>query len=247
MPTPLDAAVAATLRSPERLGEIELIEIALDGAVWRFAPAPVDGAAPVFGGETYTPIGFETEGWEARATGALPQPRIRVGLARPDGDTGPAAQLLAVIEANHDLVGAVLTRLRTFRRHLDDGTEPNGAAWFGRETWIVEAKSQHTPELVEFTLRSPADQGDLQLPRGQNLPRCRFVYRRWNGTGFSYLSDRRQCPYAGAALFDVQDQPVAAGADDRCSKLLSGCRARFGAAAPLPFGGNPAAGRVRLS
>lgn len=247
MPVALDADVAATLRSPERIGEIELLEVTLDGAVWRFAPAPVDGAPPVFGGQTYTPIAMETSGWESRSNGALPQPQVRIGLARPDGDTGPAAQLLAVIEANADLVGAVVTRLRTFRRHLDDGADPNGQAWFGRETWVIEAKSRQTAQMVEFTLRSPADQNDLQLPRGQNLPRCRFIYRRWTGSGFDYLSDKRQCPYAGAAMFDVTDEPVAGGAQDRCSKLLSGCRARFGATATLPFGGNPAAGRVRLA
>lgn len=246
MPEALDPAIAAQMRTGEHPDQIELIEIAHAGGVARLAAAPVDGAAPMFGGVAYTPVALETEGWSATAKGSLPRPRIRIALRRDVGSTGAAAQFLALVAASNDFLGAKVTRLRTFRRHLDDGAEPNAAGWWGREIWLVEQRSALTPLMIEFTLRSPADQAGVMMPRGQNIPHCQLIYRRWDGSGFVFLTDRRQCPYAGAAMFDLANQPAANGQNDRCNKGLEACRIRFGQTAELPYRGNPGAGKVGL-
>jgi len=212
----------------------------------RLASGPVDGRPPVFAGAAWAPIVMETEGWSATSRGALPRPRVRIGLRRDVGSEGAAGQFASAMAASGDFLGARVTRLRTFRKHLDDGAEPNSSGWWGREIWLIEQRSRLTRELVEFVLRSPADQAGVMMPRGQNIAHCQLIYRRWTGVGFAFLADRRQCPYAGAAMFDLLNQPVANGALDRCNKGLAACRIRFGETAELPYRGNPAAGRTGL-
>lgn len=61
------------------------------GGVYAFSPAPVSAAdgsqvQPTFGGQSYTVLPFESEGWEYSAGGPLPRPTVRFKIAREDGD-----------------------------------------------------------------------------------------------------------------------------------------------------------------
>lgn len=221
----------------------------IGGGQYLFAPTSVqagDGSfvAPQFGGNSYLVIPFESEGWDFAAGGTLPQPTIRFMMAREDGDVaGPASYLLSLLSSLDDFLGARVLRVRTLRKYLDDGTEPNSQAHMGVEIYTVARKSNQTPDFVEFQLQSALDMEDVFLPRRQVLNYCQWAYRRprENGT-FDYSAVT--CPYVGGAYFDANGEAVADPKKDRCGRRLSDCKLRFGQNAALPYGGFPGAGKL---
>jgi lambda family phage minor tail protein L len=187
------------------------------------------------GGVTYQPIPMEATGFEWRGAGALPQPVLVVSNVF-------GAMNLLFAEFG-ELLGCGLTRIRTLERWLDDGSSPDPEAEIGRDIFVIAQKQSHTAVAVAFKLAWRIDQEGTLLPRRVVLRDvCTHVYRRWTGTAFDY--SLASCPYTGAAMFDTDDQPTSNGAQDQCSRRMTGCRARFGKLA-LPTRAYPAVGRVR--
>ena len=217
----------------------------IGGGVERFAPAPVDGANPIFAGNTYQVIPFESDGWVWSSDGPLPTPKLTFNLAREDGDTlSVASYLLSLVNGYDDLIGCRVTRLVTLRKYLDDGEEPDPNGHFPLEVYEVDQKVEQTGTSITFQLSAGLDQEDVMLPRKKAVNFCGHVYRVPDGVGgFDYTP--ATCPYVGAAMFDAQNQPVGDAADDRCAHILSACRLRFGQKAELPFDGFPGVGRIR--
>lgn len=253
MPHALATALAETFEKFD-VGEIvELFSIDLapiGGGQFGFAPSPVIDvhgaeATPRLDGQPFTPLPLESEGWQWTGAGPLPTPRLTFRLARPDGDQALAASaLVSLIEANDDMLGARVTRIRTLRRHLDDGSDPDPQAVLGAEIFTVERKTSQTGDALTLELRSAIDAEAVSLPRRQALDRCPLRYRvPAVGGGFDYSA--ATCPYGGAARFGLTGQPVGSDAADRCGKRLVDCRLRFGQHAVLPFGGFPGVGRIR--
>ena len=248
---PLHNDVLEELEGVEVDGEVNLLTVdasEIGGGVYRFTPAPVielatgDKIAPVFNGVTYPVIPFTAEGMDYTSGGVLPQPTVRFLVAHVDGDvSSQAAILLALVHGLDDMLGAKVTRVRTLRKFLDDGTDANPLATLGQDIYTVSQKSAETPNFVEFVLKSAIDVDDLQLPRRQVINFCSYKYRVWTGSAWDYSA--AQCPYVGAALFDSEDNVVAAEVDDVPSRSLNCCKLRFGADAVLPFPGFPAAGK----
>lgn len=199
--------------------------------VYRFTPhGPNEkGGDIVWAGQTYTRFPIEATGFEKRGQGALPRPTVRV--ANVTGLIGAIAE---------DLIGAKLTRTRTFVKYLDainfhagnPQADPN--QWLDREVWFVDRKAAETPVLVEFELASAFDLSGVMLPRRQFVQNaCAWRYRG------------PECGYTGGPVADIHDNPTSDPAQDRCGKRLASCRLRFGQHAELPFGGFPAAGVLR--
>lgn len=202
--------------------------------VWYLCAGTINGAMPAWRGHTYTPFPLEASGFEWAGRGALPKPRLMVGNV--------AGLLLPAVIQYNDLVGAKVTRWKTLVKYLDGqpGADPNSC--FIPDIYFIDRKSQQTKGLIEFELAAALDQQGVMLPRRQLIrDNCSETYRRWNGTAFVYGT----CPYAGAARFTSKDVSTADPAADRCSKRLTGCQARFGAANELPFSGFPGISRTR--
>ncbi|MEL6316141.1 MAG: phage minor tail protein L [Pseudomonadota bacterium] len=252
MPESVTASAAAALELSE-LGEvIELFRIDLapfGGQSQAFAPAPVDGAPPRFGGVTYGVIPFESEGWEWAGSaegGPLPTPRITFRFARDDGDVSSAGTvLLSLIAAYDDFIGAELTRLLTLRRFLDDGATPDPLAAFNVEVYEIERRVSLNSSQIVFQLRSGLDHEDVDTPRRRTTNRCPLIYRVPNLAGDGYDYTGATCPHVGPERFTLADEPAATIAEDRCSKSVAACKLRFGPFATLPFGAFPGAGRLR--
>lgn len=87
---------------------------ALGGSVYRFTNHPNGSNAVVFNGMTYSPIPIKSEGWDFSSTGAPPKPTLTV--------SNVSRTLLADVIGLGDLVGAKVTRVRTFAKHLDAAT-----------------------------------------------------------------------------------------------------------------------------
>ena len=132
---------------------VELYEIdatSYGGSLLRFATSPVDGQPAVFGGNTFLPFPIKAEGFEWSGKGTMPRPTLTVSSI-------DLAFLALVISAD-DLVGAPVRRIRTYRKHLDDGSDPDSAAIFPVDYYVVERKSNQTRQNVQFELSVLMDQ-----------------------------------------------------------------------------------------
>lgn len=163
--------------------------------------------AATWQGNAYQALPIQADGFEWNTSGKLPRPRIRV--ANVDGAVG-----LLVRDAQ-DLVGAKVTRKRTFVKYLDGQPTADPAAGFPDEVYFIEQKTAETSEMIEFELVSGLDLEGLRLPR-----------RVIQATVCPWAFKGPECGYSGA--------------DSTCLKTLADCEAKFGAA-PARFGGFPGA------
>jgi lambda family phage minor tail protein L len=76
--------------------------------------------------------------------------------------------LAAVLELG-DIIGAKVTRWRTYARFLDNGETPDPNAHYAPDIYYVQQKTAHTREGFEFTLSSALDLPGIKLPRRQIL------------------------------------------------------------------------------
>lgn len=180
------------------------------------------------GGVAYSAIPVEAEGFEYNGRGQLPTPRIRVsnvlGLFTP------------LLLQYQDLVGAKLTRIRTFAKHLDGGSNPNASATTEPDIYFVERKASESRLEVTWELRSSLDLSNVQLPGRRIMA---------NLCGWQYRS--ASCGFTGGAVADIYDRPTNNIAKDECGRRLTSCELRFGVNQPLPYGGFPGVDNQRFN
>ena len=212
----------------------ELDPTAIGGTVVRFHAGVNElGGDVVWQGLTYTRFPIEADGFEWSGTGTLPRPKIRV--ANVTGLVGALAREL------QDLVGAKLTRRRTFVKYLDavnftGGVNPTADpnCGFPDEIWFVDRKSAENGLYVEWELSAAFDVAGTMLPRRQCIQNvCTWRYRG------------AECGYTGGPVADRNDRPVTLLAEDDCGKRLASCKLRFGVYSELPFGAFPGVGLIR--
>jgi len=195
---------------------------------------PDGGSAVSFGGQVFSPWPVEASGFES-TTGKLPTPTFT--LANLGGILDP------IVEQNNDLVGARLTRIRTYDRYLDGGAEPNKDAYLPLDIYELSALETHDGDVVSWRLSALIDQEGVKLPGRQCVrDHCDHVVRRWTQNGFDYTG--ATCPYAGDPK-DVNGNPCAPQDEVFSKRLSTCCHARFGETAPLPFRGFPGLARLK--
>ena len=141
--------------------------------VFNFTKKMRDGASISFGGVPYYGIDVDASGflWDGR--GNFPTPKLQV--------SNVANLLTAAIADRGDLVGATLTRIRTFEQFLDDGATPDSAAIFPLDIYTVQQKTKHNKVFIEWSLSSILDQTGRQIPARTMLRDvCSFSYRLYN-------------------------------------------------------------------
>ena len=207
------------------------------GGVYHFTPMALTGApatAVVWGGVTYAPVPVVTTGWTQSGSGTQPAPQIKVA------NVNLAFSALAI--ALNDLLGATLTRHRTFRRYLDGQSDADPTVELSRDIYKINQKMSMNKIFIEWQLAPAIDQEGRQLPGRQVLQgACNFRYRVWNGTAFDYT--HTTCPYVGTNYFDAFGNSVATPDLDVPGKRVDNCcKTRFPGVA-LPFGGFPGVAR----
>lgn len=216
---------------------VELFEIdatVLGSTFYRWTPGTVGDAPVVYRGLTYTPWPIEAEGFEWNGRGPFPTPIVRVSNIK--------GYVRALVIGFGDLLGAKVTRLRTFARFLDGQPGADPEAFFPPDIFYVERKRGDDPEQVEWELASIIDQEGVELPGRQALKNiCTHTYRRWTGTAFDY--SKATCPYTGTDYFMADGTSTLNPALDKCGKKLGDCIARF-LDAPLPTRAFPGMQRV---
>lgn len=191
-------------------------------------------AAVVWQGLTYQPFPIESGGWESTTKGTLPRPQLRA--------SNVSGVLTALMAGKDDLLGAKLTRRRTYVRYLDAVNFTGGVnatadptQFLPNQVAYIERKVRQDKTQVEWELASALDMDTAMLPgRIITSSYCQWKYR---GT---------ECAYAGTNYFNVDNQAVGTLALDVCSKSVTACKLRFGATAVLNFGGFPAARVYKL-
>lgn len=188
----------------------------------------------IWQGVRYIALPVEADGFDVSSKGTLPRPHIRLanvahgvaGLFNP-----------AVLRAN-DLIGAKITRKRTFAKYLDAANFINGNPTadpykeLPDDVFYVEQKVSETRHLIEWELVSRFDlQGKLLPGRQVSQNSCPWEYKKLN------------CNYIPGPMFNVKDESTTDVSQDVCGKTLSACRIRFGLNAVLPYGGFPGARR----
>lgn len=201
-----------------------LAEAPLAGSPWTLRGV----GNVVFGGNTYEPLPIEAEGFEMNGRGQLPTPRLRMA-------NNPT--ISALVNSSADLLGAKVTRLRTFKRFLDGMPDANPAAILAQpDIYRLDRKAKQTRGTFEFELAAWTDQQGIQIPRRQVIrDTCTYTYRRFVASAYVYGT----CPYAGDAAFAIDNTPTGDPAADVCSRKLKGCIVRFGESANLPFSAFP--------
>lgn len=232
------ASIAAAVQSLEPGAVVELWELdgtSLGGSVQRFHGHQQE--EPIwFQGLEYQPWPIEAEGF-ARTSANTPQPTLTV--------SNYGGVVTALCMSYQDLVGWTLTRRRTLVRFLDAASfdppvnpEANPSEEFQPEVWLVERKAYEDRDKVQFELASAMDFEGQQLP-GRIIVSSRCLWLSIGGYRGEF------CGYAGGPVAMADDTPTSDPALDRCSGRVVGCKLRFGADSPLPFGSFPAAGMMR--
>ena len=183
--------------------------------------------------QVYTAFPAQATGFDFNTNGQMPRPKLTLGNV--------GGSITALILLYKDCVGAKVTRKRTLLKFLDavnfpGGTNPTAdpTASLPDDVYYIDRKSTETKEVVEFELTAAFDVSGVQLPRRQIVQNlCPWVYRGG------------ECSYAGTNYFLADDTPTTNSALDTCGKRLSSCKARFGAANQLTFGGFPGAGTTQ--
>lgn len=188
-----------------------------------------------FDGEEYGAFPFEIEGLEASSDGQAAQPTLRV--ANLDG------VVTALCLRFDDMAQAKVTIIDTLAQYLDarnfaDGNPLADASQCFKQVFFIDSKTTEDNEVVEFKLSSPMDLQGLIIPTRQITAICTWACRNQYRTG-------NGCSYNGSRMFDLKGNPVTEPSQDKCSGLLTDCKARFGADEQLDFGGFPGASLIR--
>jgi len=219
--------------SPSALVEMFVLDMSMfAGGGLSYFHAGTNGLQQpvVWQGRTYTPLPIEAEGFDLSARGQLPKPVVRV--ANING------LFSAAVAQNDDLIGAKITRKRTFAKYLDASNFPSGNPYADQnqhlpdEIWYVDRKVSENRYIIEWELASAFDVQGVMLPFRQVIQNaCSWRYRS------------AECGYTGG-YYDKNDVATSDVSQDYCSKRLSSCEARFGTNSYLPFGGFPGANRL---
>lgn len=210
----------------------------LGGGIFRFISATKDGSTIYFNSLEYLPIDIECSGFEQTNKGTLPRPKLKL--------SNVAYTMLSAVLEFDDLVGAVVTRKRTFEKYLDGESEADPLAKFSDDIFVIEKKTAHNKYFIEWELSAYMDFEGKFLPNRQIIrDTCVWRYRVWDDETSSFDYSNVQCPYTGSNYFKKDGTPTATASEDVCGKRLSDCDLRYGND-PFPFSGFPGVGKLRI-
>lgn len=130
----------------------------IGGSVYYFTnQRSATGGVVTFAEQEYQAIPILGQGFDVTSTGTMPKPTITISNVE--------GMLLGAVVSLGDLVGATLTRMRTFAKFLDDGSSPNTAAYIGPEKWIIEQKIHHDKHYLQWQLTTSIDRLGFRFGR----------------------------------------------------------------------------------
>lgn len=227
--------------APGELIELFTLDLAPIGVsvAYYFTPTNRPGYTISFDGHpyTYAPIGMT--GIERSISGDPPNPKVTL----PNTNKFTTALVLQY----NDLVGAQVTRMRTYKDFLDGEVLEDGTAYLSRDLYTIEQKLHLGNTHGEFSLRPLYALDNKYLPGRTCLKDiCTHRYPIMNPDGTRDYS-RATCPWTGSVYFTATGEPTLTAQLDVCGKSLNDCTLRFGEHNELPFRGFPGMSRLRLT
>lgn len=149
-----------------------------------------------FRGVSYVPLAINVTGFESSITGEPARPRLTMS------NVGGFTSMLAI--STSDLVGAILTRTKTWRAYLDDSPSASPVTLGDPDIYTVEQRVRETRLSVEFELSTPFDLDNVRFPiRKVVSGYCPFEYRGpdCNWAGRYCVNDSRGTIFSGALNF----------------------------------------------
>lgn len=139
----------------------------IGGTTYYFTPNYYPtGSAVVWQGNTYTFIPIQSAGWEiagATSQGGATQPTPTISISNVN------KTLLTAVVALGNLVGAKLTRYRTYQKFLDGQPSADPTQYIGPDIFYVNQKTGHNKNVITFQLINPIDMPGKMLPGRQVL------------------------------------------------------------------------------
>ena len=135
----------------------------IGGDTYYFSPScKPDGSSFSWQGNAYTPMPVTSAGWTVNSDGTQDQPTITLAIVNN-------STILGVVKTLGDLVGAKLTRFRTFQKYLDGQTYADPTIYFTPDVYVVQQKTSHDNQSITWSLSTIIDRFGLMLPRRQIL------------------------------------------------------------------------------
>jgi lambda family phage minor tail protein L len=173
--------------------------VEIEGDILRFHNMEIlRGKKIIFDQQTYYSMPIIVEGFEMTSSGELPRPKLTLpsmqGLRDKEEEfttTYPWQSLRRAVIELENLIGAKVTRIRTFAKYLDStndipevGGEPDPQAQFPRDVFYIDAKTLEDKNGLQFELSTFTDMENFKLPGRHVLAsRCPWQYR---GEGCCY-------------------------------------------------------------
>lgn len=218
------------------LYKLDLEPIGVDEQYY-FTPSNDDGALIEVGGQAYTWANVLVQGIEDSADGSTPEPRLFL----PNGTKFTTA----LVVTHADLVGAVVTRIVTFKDFLDGQPLENPDAYLRKHVLRVEQKLHLGRTHGEFALRPLYSVGNRKIPARVCLKEiCTHRYRDGSSGTFDY--SKATCPYVGSNKFKLDGTATSNVDEDECARHLAACILRHPDPTPLPTRAFPGMSRVRI-
>lgn len=209
------------------------------GAIIYFTAGTISGTSSVqHNGITYSPLDVTVEGMEYSAQGQLPTPTLTIGNV--------SKTIQAEVIAHDDLLGAKLTRRRTFEKYLDGQPEADSSAIFADDIYYFNRKTSHNKYIIKWELASEISYEGQQIP-GRVVLRdvCTHRYRIWDTTTSGFVYTDATCPYTGSDYFDEYGN-VCNNDEDKCGKKLTDCELRYDVTEDKPTRAFPGVARTRV-
>lgn len=185
----------------------------------------------IWQGKRYIPFPIYTEGFEIKARGTLPKPKLTLSnqIQNEDYDNY-FKQVKNAIKSLDDIIGVKVTRKRTFLKYLDainfksNGgiindenftIDPDPFAELPSDIYYIDRKLRENRFILEYELSSILDLENLKLPlRTMYADSCTFEYR---GEGCEYSTSSN--------VYGTRKNngaPIADGTDSLISTSLGG-------------------------
>jgi len=135
---------------------------------WHNGTQGIDQAL-VFNDTIYNPLPIKVTGFEFSGEGRPPRPTMSI--------SNIGGWMSSLMLSRQDLTGAILTRRRTFVKHLE-GMPDAGNIQLPIDVYYISRKTRENRQIVEFELASALDLDGLFLPARKILAEaCTWDYR----------------------------------------------------------------------
>jgi lambda family phage minor tail protein L len=145
-------------------GWVELFQLYYSPTVYYYFTPNVkaDHTAIVFNGLTYQSLPVEGAGFDFTSTASTAaKPTLTISNANKT--------LLALVISSGDMVGAKITRIRTYDKYLDGASNADPTKFIGPDIYYVEKKTAHDNKFIQWQLTSVIDRLGTFLPKRQIL------------------------------------------------------------------------------